>query len=203
LGPDIERRPLWQVGDLAEEFRGVFSQDTIDRYVRESLDAFDDASLQDYLPVLVHGYTRERLRALGQAEGRIPKEVPEVLFVCVEGAARGQMAAALLMKRAGDRLHVRSSGSVPGLLDPTVEDALAEVGIEFVGVVPMPLSDEVVRAADVIVTMGRGHTCPFYAGKRYLGWPVDDPAGCPLDEVRRIRDGIDRRVQELLRELVE
>lgn len=203
LNPELEPRPLWQVGDLAEEFRGVFSQETVDRYVRESLDTFDDSRLQDYLPTLVHGYTRERLRALGQADGLIAKEVPEVLFVCGESAARGQMAAALLTKRAGGSVHVRSSGRLPSQGDWAIEDALAEAGIDLSGEVPMPLSDEVVRAADTVVTMGCRDVCPVYPGTRYVAWAVVDPAGRPLEDVRRIRDDLDRRVQELLRELVE
>jgi arsenate reductase len=130
--------------------------------------------------------------------------MPEVLFVCVHNAGRSQMAAALLNKRAEGRVHVRSAGSEPAdRIHPAVVEAMAEVGIDISEELPKPLTDEAVRAADAVITMGCGDACPVYPGKRYLDWEIDDPAGKPLDQVRRIRDEIDARVQGLLAELVE
>jgi protein-tyrosine-phosphatase len=129
--------------------------------------------------------------------------VPEVLFVCVHNAGRSQMAAALLDHHAGGRVHVRSAGSAPAdEINPAVVQAMHEVGLDLSKEFPKPLTDEVVRAADVVITMGCGDACPLYPGKRYLDWELEDPAGRTLDEVRPIRNDIDRRVRALLDELV-
>jgi protein-tyrosine-phosphatase len=129
--------------------------------------------------------------------------VPEVLFVCVHNAGRSQMAAALLDHRARGAVHVRSAGSDPAdRLNPAVVDAMSELGLDISREYPKPLSDEAVQGADVVITMGCGDACPFYPGKRYLDWDLDDPAGQPLAAVRRIRDDIDERVQALLAELM-
>jgi protein-tyrosine-phosphatase len=130
-------------------------------------------------------------------------DIPEVLFVCVHNAGRSQMAAALLDHRAKGRVRVRSAGSDPAdRVNPAVVQAMAEVGLDISKEFPKPLSDDAVQTADVVVTMGCGDACPFYPGKRYLDWQLDDPAGKPLEDVRPIRDEIDRRVQALLDELV-
>ncbi|MEX0816727.1 MAG: arsenate reductase ArsC [Gaiellales bacterium] len=129
-------------------------------------------------------------------------DAPSVLFVCVHNAGRSQMAAALLERHAGGRVHVRSAGSDPAEeLNPAVVEALAEVGIDISTEVPKGLTDEVVREADAVVTMGCGDACPVYPGKRYLDWELEDPAGKSLEDVRRIRDEIDRRVRTLADEL--
>jgi len=129
--------------------------------------------------------------------------VPEVLFVCVHNAGRSQMAAALLDHHAHGRVHVRSAGSAPGdEINPAVMTALQEVGLDLSKEFPKPLTDEFVQAADVVITMGCGDACPFYTGKRYLDWELEDPAGRSLADVRPIRDEIDRRVQGLLSELL-
>ncbi len=131
------------------------------------------------------------------------KRIPEVLFVCVHNAGRSQMAAALLDHLAGGRVHVRSAGSTPAAeLNPAVVRAMQEIGLDVSNEFPKPLTDEYVRAADVVVTMGCGDACPVYPGKRYLDWDLPDPAGKGLDEVRPIRDEIDRRVRELLAALL-
>jgi len=131
------------------------------------------------------------------------KQVPEVLFVCVHNAGRSQMGAALLHHHAGGRVHVRSAGSAPGdEINPAVVAAMEEIGLDLSHEFPKPLTDEFVQAADVVITMGCGDACPIYPGKRYLDWELDDPAGRPLDEVRVIRDEIDRRVRSLLDELL-
>ena len=129
--------------------------------------------------------------------------VPEVLFVCVHNAGRSQMAAALLDRYAAGRVRVTSAGSEPARsLNPTVVEAMREVGIDISREFPKALSDESVQAADVVITMGCGDACPIYAGKRYEDWDVQDPAGQDLETVRRIRDEIDLRVEMLIEELV-
>ncbi|HZR96785.1 MAG TPA: arsenate reductase ArsC [Gaiellaceae bacterium] len=130
-------------------------------------------------------------------------ETPEVLFVCVHNAGRSQMAAGLLKLRSEGRVTVRSAGSAPGEeVNPNAVLALEELGIDMSEEFPKPLTDEAVRAADVVITMGCGDACPIYPGKKYEDWKVDDPAGQDLDTVRRIRDELDRRVQTLIRELL-
>jgi arsenate reductase len=129
--------------------------------------------------------------------------VPEVLFVCVHNAGRSQMAAALLEHRAQGAVHVRSAGSDPSdRLNPAVVEAMSELGLDISKEFPKPLTDEVVKAADVVITMGCGDACPLYPGKRYLDWELEDPASKALATVRQIRDEIDQRVQALLAEWV-
>lgn len=133
----------------------------------------------------------------------MPESIPEVLFVCVHNAGRSQMAAALLERHAGGRITVRSAGSEPASeLNPMVVVAMYELGIDIARQVPKPLTGAAVRAADVVITMGCGDACPIFPGKRYLDWELDDPAGKRLEEVRVIRDEIDRRVRELATELL-
>ena len=129
-------------------------------------------------------------------------ERPVVLFVCVHNAGRSQMAAAFLEQLAGDRVEVRSAGSLPaGALNPVAVEAMAEVGIDIAGRAPRLLEESDARRADVVVTMGCGDACPVFPGKRYLDWDLDDPAGRPLEEVRRIREDVRVRVELLVREL--
>jgi protein-tyrosine-phosphatase len=131
------------------------------------------------------------------------KEIPEVLFVCVHNAGRSQMAAGLVKLRSDGRIHVRSAGSDPGeAINPAVVEAMDEVGVDMSEEFPKPLTDEVVRAADVVITMGCGDACPIYPGKRYEDWTLDDPAGQDIETVRRIRDQIDARVQTLISALL-
>jgi len=188
---------------LAEEFAGVFSQETIARYMAESTDLLGEARINAFVPVLAHRFCRERLRALAQAEGILGKDQPEVLFVCVHNAGRSQMAAGLLKLRSQGRINVRSAGSTPAdEINPNAIAALEELGIDMSEAFPKPLTDEVVRAADVVITMGCGDACPIYPGKKYEDWQLDDPAGQDLETVRRIRDEIDQRVQRLIGELL-
>ena len=129
-------------------------------------------------------------------------DVPQVLFVCVHNAGRSQMAAALLTKHAAGRIEVRSAGSAPAeTLNPAVVEVMREVGIDLTAERPKLLTTEAVEASDVVVTMGCGDACPFFPGKRYLDWTLDDPAGLPVEQVRPIRDEIDRRVRGLVAEL--
>jgi arsenate reductase (thioredoxin) len=191
------------IESLAEEFRGIYSLETVERYVDEAIDRLSGARVVDFIPLFVHRFSREQLRALAQAEGAISKDVPEVLFVCVHNAGRSQMAAALLDHHAKGRVHVRSAGSDPGdQINPAVAAAMDELGIDLSQEFPKPLTDEFVKAADAVITMGCGDACPIYPGKRYEDWELEDPAGQPVEVVRRIRDDIDLRVQALLAELV-
>ncbi|MDN3356721.1 hypothetical protein [Actinomadura sp. DC4] len=128
---------------------------------------------------------------------------PEVLFVCVHNAGRSQMAAALLDHHAAGRVRVRSAGSDPAAtLNPAVVAAMGELGLDLRREFPKPLTTEAVRTADVVITMGCGDVCPVSPGRRHLDWALDDPAGRPVEEVRVIRDEIDRRVRALLTELM-
>ena len=187
---------------LRHEFAGVFSAETVERFMAESLQSLTSTRIKDFVPLFVHRFARERLRALGQVEGTIAKAVPEVLFVCVQNAGRSQMAAALLDHYADGRVHVRSAGSDPAdRINPDVVQAMAELRIDVGREFPKPMTDEVVRAADAVITMGCGDACPIYPGKRYEDWEVDDPAETDLDGVRRIRDDIAARVRQLLAEV--
>jgi arsenate reductase (thioredoxin) len=184
---------------LQREFAGMYSRETIARYIAESTELLGDAKINVFVPVLAHRFARERLKALAQAEGVIVKEQPEVLFVCVHNAGRSQMAAGLVKLRSAGRVHVRSAGSDPGeQINPAVVEAMKELGVDMGEEFPKPLTDEVVRAADVVITMGCGDACPIYPGKRYEDWELEDPAGKDLATVRRIRDEIDARVQRLV-----
>jgi len=189
--------------ELHGEFAGIFSTETIARYIEESTDLLSGAKISTYVPLLVHRFARERLQALAQAQGRVAKEQPEVLFVCVHNAGRSQMAAGLVNLRSGGRIHVRSAGSDPtDQINPAVAEAMSEIGVDMTQEFPKPLTDEVVRAADVVITMGCGDACPIYPGKKYEDWELDDPAGQDLPAVRRIRDEIDARVKKLVDELL-
>jgi arsenate reductase (thioredoxin) len=188
---------------LSKELEGFFSTETIERFVVESWGQLADGKVKGYVPLLTERFARQRLRACAQAEGAIVKEVPEVLFVCVHNAGRSQMAAGLLDRAAEGRVNVRSAGSTPAdEIHAGVREAMAEIGIDLLREFPKPLTEEVVKAADVVVTMGCGDACPIYPGKRYIDWDLPDPAGKPLDVVRAIRDDIDARVHGLLEDLV-
>ena len=188
------------VSDLAERYRGTFGSETIERYVRESHDLLARRpGPQRHLASLTGGFAAERLDALARGDHRTQGGVPEVLFVCVQNAGRSQMASAILRHLAGNRVHVRTAGSEPAAeLRGTIVAALDEIGVPVGGEYPKPLTDEVVRAADHVITMGCGDACPVYPGRQYLDWDLDDPVGQPLAEVRRIRDDIEARVRELL-----
>lgn len=191
------------VDELTYKYDGVFSPESIREAValaREELEP--SARVTEYLPLLVGRFAKERLIAGAQADGRVAKEVPELLFICVHNAGRSQLAAAIAEHLSVGRVHVRTAGSQPdSAINPDVVTVLAERGIDVTHAFPKPLADDVVMAADVIVTMGCGDTCPVFPGKRYEDWDVPDPAGQPLDTVRDIRDQIQARVTTLLREL--
>lgn len=189
--------------DLAYQFDGVFTRDQVTAAVEQARAALEPQSrIPTFLPILVTRYAKELLTASAQAAGTIAKTVPEILFVCVHNAGRSQMAAAIAAHLAPGKVHVRSAGSHPtGDINPVAIQALHERGIDLTGAYPKPLDDRVVHAADVIITMGCGDTCPVYAGKRYEDWDVADPDGQPVAVVRDIRDDLTSRVSALLREL--
>jgi arsenate reductase len=203
LDPVTQRHIDQAAERLADEFAGIFSPETIARYMTESQDLLGEARITAFVPVLTHRFARERLRALAQAEGILDKDQPEVLFVCVHNAGRSQMAAGLVKLRSEGRIHVRSAGSTPAdEINPNAVIALEELGVDMGEAFPKPLTDEVVRAADVVITMGCGDACPIYPGKRYEDWELDDPADQDLETVRRIRDELDGRVRKLVAELL-
>lgn len=189
--------------ELAYSFDGVFSNAEIIDAVARAQEALEpNATVTKFLPVLIKRYATELLSAEAQADGRTAKAVPELLFVCVQNAGRSQIAAALASHLAPGRVHVRSAGSRPsGELNPLAVEVLAERGIELTDAYPKPLSDSVLHAADIIITMGCGDTCPVFPGKRYEDWEVADPDGKTIDQVRDIRDDIQARITDLLRDL--
>jgi len=201
LAPDVALRHIAR--DLQHRFAGVFSPETVEHYLTQSFDLLaSDATVRTHLPNLASKFAADRLRACAQAQGAIVKDVPEVLFVCVHNAGRSQMAAALLDHHAQGRVHVRSAGSAPAdTINEAVVQVMAEIGLNLSQEFPKPLTDEVVQAADAVITMGCGDACPVYPGKRYLDWELADPHGQPVEVVREIRDDIDRRVRGLLADL--
>lgn len=200
--PDTDALLSRMSDHLASRFAGSFSPETVECYVRESyLALYRTARIKTHLHVLTQRFATDRLTALAQAKGFIPKPVCEVLFVCTQNAGRSQMAAALMEHHGQGRVHVRTAGSQPASdLDPNVLIVLGEIGLDASAEFPKPLTDDVVRAADVIVTMGCGDACPIHPGKRYLDWALPDPQGKTLDEVREIRDLVDGKVRQLLAE---
>lgn len=191
--------------DLSYSYEGVFSAATIERAVDEARSMLEPVStVKTFLPVLTGRHAKEQLMAAAQAEGRIAKSVPELLFVCVQNAGRSQMAAALAAHLSARRVHVRSAGSAPAeQINPVVVEVLAERGISLTEAYPKPLSDSVMNAADVIITMGCGDACPLFPGKRYEDWAVADPAGQPIEVVRTIGDDIHARVTRLLEQVLD
>jgi arsenate reductase (thioredoxin) len=203
LDPVTRRRVERELDELRLEFAGVFSAETIERYIAESIADLSGARIQTFVPLFIHRFARQRLRALGQTQGTIVKDRPVVLFLCIHNSGRSAAARVLLDHYAQGRVEVLSAGSEPGdQVNPAVAQLLAERGLDASKEFPKPLTDEVVHAADVIVTMGCGDAYTVYPGKRYLDWELTDPAGRPVEEVRPIIDDIDRRLQALLAELV-
>jgi arsenate reductase len=191
-------------GRLAQQFAGMVSEETVDRVVFESYAALArTAAVRTHLPSLAEKFARDRLVALAQSRGLLAKPVPEILYVCVQNSGRSQMAAAITRHIAGDRVHVRSAGSQPGeRILPEVALVLGELGLDIGEEFPKPLTDDVVRAADAVVTMGCGDACPLYPGKQYLDWQLEDPSELDLDGVRRVRDDVRTHVEALLAELL-
>jgi len=188
---------------LHDDFDGVYGTETIERFLYTSYDQFAaHSTVPRFLPLLAERFARQRLMALARLEGRQHDGRPVVLFLCVHNAGRSQMALGFLQHLAGDRAIGWSGGSEPGTeVNPEATAAMAERGIDISREFPKPWTDEVVRAADVVITMGCGDACPLFPGKRYEDWTLDDPAGKTIEEIRPIRDEIERRVRHLLDEL--
>jgi arsenate reductase len=186
--------------NLRKEFDGTFGQETIELFLRTSYDQFaTGARITTFLPLMAERFARQRLKALAKVEGRSNDGLPTVLFLCVHNAGRSQMALGWFNHLAGGRAVAWSGGSEPGKeVNPSAILAMHEVGIDITGEFPKPWTDEIVRAADVVVTMGCGDACPLFPGKRYEDWALEDPAGHDVDAVRPIRDEIEQRVRSLL-----
>ena len=188
---------------LGENFAGVFGTETIELFLRTSYDQFaDQSTVPNFLPLLAERFARQRLEALAKVEGKADEGIPIVLFLCVHNAGRSQMALGWFNHLARGRAIAWSGGSEPGKeVNPSAVLAMAEVGIDITREFPKPWTDEIVAAADVVITMGCGDACPLYPGKRYEDWELDDPAGQDIEAVRPIRDEIRQHVEQLLDQL--
>ncbi len=198
-----EQQPEWDrvVDDLSDRYRGTFSRETIARYVADSRDLLTARGTTRLLASRTAAFAASRLDDLARTESRDATK-PSVLFVCVQNAGRSQLAAGILRQLAGDRVIVRTAGSAPAAeVRSAIVGALDEIGVPLGAEFPKPLTDDAVRAADVVITMGCGDACPIYPGRRYLDWDIEDPVDKPLATVRSIRDDIHQRIRALLPEL--
>ena len=191
------------IARLAEKFHGTYGRETIDRFLHSSyLELTKNATVTTFLPLLAERFAKERLQALTKAEGHSTDGRPTVLFLCVHNAGRSQMALGFFRQLAGDAAVAWSGGSEPGgQINPVVLEVMRESGIDISGEFPKPWTDETVRAADAVITMGCGDACPIFPGKHYEEWELEDPAGQDLAAVRLIRDQIEERVRNLLAQL--
>lgn len=188
---------------LERDFDGTLGVETIERFLHSSYDQFAGrATIPNFLPLLAERFARQRLNALARVEGKVADGKPTVLFLCTHNAGRSQMALGFFAHLAGDGGVAWSGGSEPANeINPSAIQAMDEVGIDITAEFPKPWTDEIVRAADVVITMGCGDACPIFPGKRYVNWELPDPAGQSVDAVRPIRDDIEERVRRLLSEL--
>jgi protein-tyrosine-phosphatase len=189
---------------LREDFEGIFGMETIERFLYSSYDEFAPrAKIRNFLVLFAERFARQRLTALAKVEGHpVSDGAPIVLFLCTHNAGRSQMALGWLTHLAGRSVVAWSGGSDPtSEMNPAAVAAMAEVGIDISSEFPKPWTDEIVRAADVVVTMGCGDACPIFPGKDYQDWDLPDPAGQPVEAVRPIRDEIGQRVRTLLQQL--
>ena len=203
LSPVARQHVQRAVDGLVDEFGDTCSRETVERIMDDSVrQLVGRAEVDDFLPTLAHRFTRERLKAIGRAHGP-ESALPDVLFIGLGDTGRGQMAAALLTLRSEGRVVAHSAGSTFGVdVDPAVVAVMAELGVDLSEAYAKPLSEEVLAAADVVVTMGRSvGSVRIPAGTRHEDWRIGDPTGADVDEARRVRDQIDVRVQELLAEL--
>ena len=188
---------------LARDFDGRFGVETIDRFLNSSYDQFAGrATVLTFLPLLAERFARQQLHALAKIEGPTQDGLPIVLFLCTHNAGRSQMAMGFFHRLAGPAAIAWSGGSEPGTeVNPAAIEAMRERGIDISTEFPKPWTDDVVRAADVVITMGCGDACPIFPGKRYEEWTLDDPQGLDTAHVRPVRDAIEVRVRQLLEEL--
>jgi arsenate reductase len=203
LSPDQQLALKTAAHNLRDQFAGTFSVETIERFLQTSYDQFAErAKFTNFLPLMGERFARQRLTALARVEGKHDDGLPIVLFLCVHNAGRSQMALGWFNHLADGRAIGWSGGSEPSTeINPAVVEAMGEVGIRIAGEFPKPWTDEILRAADVVVTMGCGDACPIFPGKRYEDWELDDPEGKDVESVRPIRDEIGGRVQGLLASL--
>jgi len=200
---DLPQGVMTIVADLAYRFSSTFSPETVASYVAQSyLLLSQRARVREHLLTMTERYAADRLEALATAQGLLLRDTPEVLFVCVQNAGRSQMAGAFLRHLSGGKVHVRTAGSSPAeAAHPRVAAALLEAGVELWGEFPKPLTDDVVRAADYVITMGCGDACPVFPGRRYMEWDLPDPLELDDAGLRDVRDDIRSRVLDLLAEL--
>lgn len=192
---------------LSDEFEGIHSPETVRSVLDESARQLSGGGVGSYVTILAERFARERLTATAQTAGRMEKAARQVLIVSLTGGGRAQIAAALLADRAGDALQIHTAGSAEATttaIDPNVRTAMKEAGIDLADEFTRPLTDDVLAAADIVITMGRSvGDFRIPEGVRYIDWRVGDPAGAGLDEVRRVRDDIDRRVEALAADLMQ
>lgn len=187
---------------LQNRFKGSLNAETIERFMNDSLDRLMEKATTTWTVPLAERFAGDRLRAAVRLQTDPTLLNPSVLFLCVHNAGRSQMAAGFMRLVSGGKVDVFSGGSEPAEdINQAVAQAMLEKGINIRGEIPQPWSDEIVRAADAVVTMGCGDACPIYPGKRYVDWEVDDPSGKTLDEIRPIRDDLEQRVRDLLSDL--
>jgi arsenate reductase len=188
---------------LKRRFDGQLNTETIERFMDDSLDTLvQRATNSTWVPLLAERFVRDRLRALVRLESLDTTLVPSVLFLCVHNAGRSQMAAGWMRHLGGESVDVFSGGSEPAeSVNRAAVEAMAEKGIDIATEIPQPWADEIVRATDVVVTMGCGDACPVFPGKRYIDWEIEDPSGKTVQEVRPIRDELEQRVRRLMAEL--
>jgi protein-tyrosine-phosphatase len=185
---------------IHDDFAGIFATETIERFITDSQHNLENrATVSTWLPVLIERFTRDRLRAWARIQGKVDRDKPAIVFLCVHNAGRSQMAAGWARHLAGNRIELFSGGSDPASeVNPAAVAAMAEAGVDISNELPQPWTDEIVQAADVVVTMGCGDACPLFPGVRYEDWELTDPAGLGIDAVRPIRDEIRARVEDLL-----
>ena len=187
---------------LHNRFEGNLNAETIERFMTDSLDRLTQKATTTGIAILAERFARERLRAVVRLQTDPTLLKPSVLFLCVHNAGRSQMAAGFMRLLSGGEVDVFTGGSEPAEdINQAVAQAMLEKGINILDEIPQPWSEEIVRATDVVVTMGCGDACPIFPGKRYVDWEVDDPAGRTLEEIRPIRDDLEQRVRTLLEEL--
>ena len=200
---DVQAHLASAVETLSKEFEGIFEREYCRALVEESAGQLEGSAVATFIPILAHRFARERLRAHALAIGALTKTVTEVVFVSITGGGRARMAASLLERRVGDTVTIHTAGSGdPSSIDDNVRAAMEEVGIDVSEKFTKPLTPEVLGAADIVVTMGRSvGRLEIPPTARHLDWRVGDPAGAALDEVRRVRDDIERRLDGLVADL--
>ncbi|AFM18760.1 protein-tyrosine-phosphatase [Mycolicibacterium chubuense NBB4] len=203
LSIDQQHALLTAATRLRRDFDDTFGMGSIERFLHSSYDQFASrAAIPNFLPLLAERFARQRLNALARVEGKVVDAKPTVLFLCTHNAGRSQMALGFFSHLAGGNAVAWSGGSEPAdEINPAAIQAMAEVGIDITGEYPKPWTDEIVQAADAVITMGCGDACPIIPGKRYENWDLPDPAGQGVDAVRPIRDQIEQRVRRLLTDL--